>query len=547
MINDEINLAETISTLAKKISNEYFGQIRIVRTLPTYGELEAIKEAQVYTSHPITIKAVGADENNNIIFNVHIKDYLFEESFHIDGRINENIKILIFQDCSFKGITFNNFNNDSATVNFQNCHFYSEKDTKYGVNVENSTIGDFSFNRGETIDTNLFHDCGINIGYSNVNILSIGGKDLKKKNIDNITITDSKLSSINIQSIKLKTLTLRGISFENKNYSRFDFTNLTIEKELSLFSLDCGIRGVTFHKIDCHEMVDISANSFRGKLFFLESEIKSFYISGHFQEQDLEMKDIKTDAFLMHYFSTVKPLRISYLKPLSDNSHIQIIDGELDNCRFYNINFRNFSSMLFKYSIFTNAIFEYVTWAKEFDVFPHDENVNKEEIWHVKRHFHRQLKVNYERAGDKVLFLQHKAHELRALKKELYLRIRNFQKGNLKLLSKLKDSFDFIILLLNGVTNGYGLSFTWAISVTIGGSLLLTCWLLYSLSCPEIYDDFLLIHWQLVNPTHSLQKILAGYDNIILTALTYFIDALYRIFITLMAYQIITVIRKYTK
>ena len=541
MINDEINFAKIIANCERKIKSE-------CEYHPDIYSLLAIRKGElVYESQPIFIELVGADEHQNIIFNVTIKDYSFKESFHVDGRAAKNIDNLSFENCSFKGITFNNFNSDLARITFQNCQFYSEKDTEYGVNIEHSTIADFSFKRDETIDTNLFHDCGINIGYSTMSNLSIGSEDLNKKNIDNIKIVGSKLNSINIQNIKLKTLKLRSINFENKDNSGFYFNNLTIEKELSLYRLDCGIKGVTFDKIDYHEMVDISEDSFRGKLFFFESKIKSFYISGHFQEQDLKMKDIKTDYFLLHDFSTVKPLRISYLKPLSDNSLIQIIDSELDNCRFYNINFRNFSHRLFKYSIFTNAIFEYVTWAKEFDVFLNADNVNKEEIWHVKRHFHRQLKVNYERAGDRVLFLEQKAQELKALKKELSLRIRNFQKRNLKLLSKLKDLFDFIILFLNSITNGYGLSFTWAISVTIVGSALLTCWLLYSLSCPELYNDVLLIHWQLINPTHSLQKILAGYDNIILTALTYFIDALYRIFITLMAYQIITVIRKYTK
>ncbi len=189
------------------------------------------------------------------------------------------------------------------------------------------------------------------------------------------------------------------------------------------------------------------------------------------------------------------------------------------------------------------------TWCED-DILNADERDTKR-YFAQKRELYRQLKFASDKQGNRFDFLKFKSLEMRYFKKESF--------EGVKWWKRLFEKDRFI--LIAGMTNNYGQNWYKPIIISIPFSLLFYCIIIVDNTkglsfCPnftwnsikytfgEIWNQSK-VFWQLLNPTHNLNKIFEDENN--LTSASFVFSYLQKISIAFFGYQAISAFRKFNK
>lgn len=482
-----------------------------------------------------------------------------------------------------KGGTYNYINilKEIKEIHFDNCHFYTRS-----LALENTECffqdctfhtkwSIYNYNMLENIDDVIYQTCNFKKGVENY---TSNGKishsqfdytcKIENGNFEN-TIFEQPLFNANQDNYKKNIF--KNLIFKKCEFNIFELYLLS-DKETNILFDKCTFKKILKikniekcdkeNKIDCYEKYQLN-KAYIGELKIIDCiakdnvylrigflEINNFLLSNLKLPNNAELNigDCHLHNFELSNFRNIGILKLYKINTLknetNNNETFNINNTSIGNADFQSLNLTSFKTIIMFDIIFSNVNYINVKWGgldRDIEVGECEENTDTQKA--KKKNTYRILKNVAIKNNDQpqaLIFYQ----------KEM---------DNHWSITKWKKEFsNKLMLAVNKYTNNFGLNWWLPILMIFGISVIFYYLLLGSLGLnflnvsicelidgrfDDIFTDDANKIFEFLNPTHKVEFIAKGYWN----GWTYFLDFSFRIIESLLAYQSIQALRKYSR
>ena len=283
----------------------------------------------------------------------------------------------------------------------------------------------------------------------------------------------------------------------------------------------------------------IDGENLRGNMVFKNLEFLKFAINNYSNYGNLQFVHCHSNS--NYPYSTLEICNSYFEKTnftncdLSSFKHYRIENSNLSHIKSSNTEWFHYDSLIhkkLKHNELTQLGLDVDATPKQFEK---QEKEIKIRSFQEMRETFRQLKYAMESQGDRITALRFRRDEMKAY----YSAVKE----------RKNVSFNDKFILRVGWTNDHGQNWIRPLGLLFGFSFLFYSLIILVLGSPYGYIENLNIYFQMLIPTHLLDKVfstLTLHDNTKLN-LIYLIDFIHKVFLSFFIFQIISSFRKFVK